>query len=81
MLLVIDNVIDPLDLYKDDTLFPEDPIAKFTVLTLGCNLLFTTRRDFKDRLPNTIQHNLEMLLPAAAYNLLTKIENLIQRRK
>jgi WD40 repeat protein len=72
MLLVIDNVVDPLDLYKDDTLFPGDPIAKSTVLTLGCNLLFTTRRDFKDRLPNTIQHNLEMLLPAAALNLLTR---------
>jgi WD40 repeat protein len=72
MLLVMDNIIDPLDLYKDDILFPGDPIAKSTVLTLGCNLLFTTRRDFKDRLPNTIEHNLEMLLPAAAFNLLTR---------
>jgi hypothetical protein len=72
MLLVIDNVIDPLDLYKDDILFPGDPTAKSTVLTLGCNLLFTTRRDFKDRLPNMNQHKLEMLLPAAALTLLTR---------
>src|SRR5215831_7245739 len=43
---VLDNVIDPLDLYKDDILFPGDPIVKSTVLTLGCNLLFTTRLYF-----------------------------------
>jgi hypothetical protein len=71
MLVVMDNIIDPLDLYKDDILFPGDP-TKFTVLTLGCNLLFTTKRDFENRLPNTIQHSLEMLLPAAAYSLLTR---------
>ena len=35
-------------------------------------MLFTTRRDFKNSLPNTIQHNLEMLLPDAAYKLLTR---------
>jgi WD40 repeat protein len=72
MLLVIDNVIDPLDLYKDEILFPGDLAAKFTVLTLGCNLLFTTRRDFENRLPNTIQHELKMLLSDAAYLLLTR---------
>jgi hypothetical protein len=65
-------IMDPLDLYDDEILFPGDPTAKFTVLTLGCNLLFTTRRDFRNKLPNTIQHELKMLLPDAAYNLLTK---------
>ena len=72
MLLVIDNVIDPLDLYKDEVLFPGDPAAKSTVLTLGCNLLFTSRRNYENKLPNTIQHDLKMLLPDAAYKLLTK---------
>ena len=32
MLLIIDNIIEPLDLYKDDILFHGDPTAKFTVL-------------------------------------------------
>jgi hypothetical protein len=62
MLIIIDNIMDPLDLYDDEILFPGDPTAKFTVLTLGCNLLFTTRRDFRNKLPNTIQHELKMLL-------------------
>jgi hypothetical protein len=66
MLLLIDNVIDPLDLNNDNILFLGDPNAKFTLLTLGCNLLFTTRRDFKNKLPNVIKHKLEMLLPNSA---------------
>ena len=72
MLLLIDNVIDPLDLNKDNILFPGDTISKSTLLTLGCNILFTTRRDFESKLPNVIKHKLEMLLPNSAYELLTK---------
>ena len=72
MLILVDNVIDPLDLNKDNILFPGDPTSKFTLLTLGCNLLFTTRRDFEGKLPNVIEHKLEMLLPDSAYELLTK---------
>ena len=71
MLLLVDNVIDPLDLYRDDILFPGS-LNKFTLLTLGCNLVFTTRRDLKDKLPNVIEHRLEMLTPDSAYLLLTK---------
>ena len=70
MLLLVDNIIDPLDLNRDNILFAGDPTAKFTLLVLGCNLLFTTRRDFE--VPNVIQHKLEMLLPESAYELLTK---------
>ena len=82
MLLLVDNVIDPLDLNRDNILFPGDPTSKFTLLTLGCNLLFTTRRDFKDKLPNVIQHKLEMLLPDSAYELLTKYRKpRIKKRK
>ena len=72
MLLLVDNVIDPLDLNRDNILFPGDSTSKFTLLTLGCNLLFTTRRDFEGKLPNVIEHKLEMLLPDSAYELLTK---------
>jgi hypothetical protein len=73
MLLLIDNVIDSLDLNRDNILFPGDLISKFILLTLGCNLLFTTRRDFEGKLPaNVIEHKLEMLLPDSAYELLTK---------
>ena len=53
-------------------MFPGDPNAKFTLLVLGCNLLFTTRRDFEGRIPNVIQHELEMLLPESAFDIVTK---------
>ena len=36
------------------------------------DMLFTTRRDFDNSLPNTIQHALEMLLSEAAYKLLIR---------
>jgi hypothetical protein len=72
ILLLVDNVIDPLDLNRDNILFPGDANFKFTLLNLGCNLLFTTRRDFEDKLLNVIEHKLEMLLPDSAYKLLTK---------
>ena len=73
MLLLVDNVIDPLDLNKDSILFPVDLTSKFTLLTLPCNLLFTSRKDFQDKLPtDVIEHKLEMLLPNSAYELLTK---------
>ena len=72
MLLLVDNVIGPLDLNRDNILFPGDPTSKFTLLTLGCNLLFTTRRDFEGKLPDVIEHKLEMLLTDSAYELLTK---------
>jgi len=61
VLLIVYNVVDPLDLYKDDILFSGDPSAKFTLLTLGCNLLFTTRRIFENKLLNTIQHKLDVI--------------------
>ena len=70
MLLVMDNVINPLDLYKDEILFPGDPTAKYNVLTLGCNLMFTTRRDYENKLPNTIQHKLKILLPDDAFDVI-----------
>ena len=54
-------------------MFPGDSISKFPLLPLGCNLLFTTRRDFEGKLPaNVIQHKLDMLLPDSAYELLAK---------
>jgi NB-ARC domain-containing protein len=71
MLLVIDNVIDPLDLNKDNILFPQDS-TKLTLINLGCNILFTSRREFEGKLPTAIQHRLENLLPKYAYELLTK---------
>ena len=72
MLLVIDNVVHPMNLYKDNILFPGDGTTKSTLLTLGCNLLFTTRIDLNDNLPNVNEHKLEMLLPESAYQLLIK---------
>ena len=35
-------------------------------------MLFTTRMDLENKLPNVIEHKLEMLLPESAYELLTK---------
>ena len=79
MLLLVDNVIDPLNLHRDNILFPADPNAKFTLLVLGCNLLFTTRRDFEGKIPNVIQHELEMLLPESAFDLLIKYRQISVR--
>jgi hypothetical protein len=72
MLLLVDNVINPMNLYKDNILFLGNTTTKSTLLTLGCNLLFTTRIDLNNKLPNVIEHKLEMLLPDSAYELLTK---------
>ena len=72
MLIVVDNVIDPVDLNKDNILFSGDPSFKFTLLTLGCNLLFTTRRDFEGTLPNVKEHTLEMLSPDSTYEHLAR---------
>lgn len=44
MLLLIDNVIDPLDMNKDDILFPGDPNAKFTLLVLDANFIYYKKR-------------------------------------
>jgi hypothetical protein len=77
MLLLVDNVNDPQDLNNDNILFFEDPSFKFMLLTLGCNLLFTTRRDFEGKLPaNVKQYKIKILLPESAYELLTKYRKL-----
>ena len=72
MLLVMDNVVHPMNLYKDNILFAGDATTKSTLLTLGCNLLFTTRMDLNNKLPNVIEHKLEMLLPDSAVRTLDK---------
>jgi hypothetical protein len=71
MLLIIDNVDEPLSLNDENILFPNDPSSNFSLLNLGCNILFTTRKDFE--LPGgVIQHTLSVLLPLPSYDLLTK---------
>lgn len=71
MLLIIDNVDEPLSLNDENILFPNDPSSNFSILNLGCNILFTTRKDFE--LPGgVIQHALSILLPLPSYDLLTK---------
>ena len=66
MLVIIDNVADPNILVDPGVL----PGGKFGVLDLGCNLLFTTRQQF--RLTGVQQQILDPLRPEAAYVLLTR---------
>jgi WD40 repeat protein len=63
LLLVMDNVVDPERL--------ADPASTlgFAPLDLGCNILFTTRRQFD--LPGVRAHAVGVLSPDAAYHLLT----------
>ena len=44
ILLIIDNVDEPLSLNDENILFPNDPSSNFSLLNLGCNILFTTRK-------------------------------------
>jgi hypothetical protein len=61
-LLVMDNVVEPKLLNNDSYLFGITP------LTLGCDLLFTTRRHF--RLPGVLSQPVNVLSSDAAYDLL-----------
>ena len=60
-LVVMDNVTEPKLLNSDAYLFGLTP------LTLGCDLLFTTRRDFQ--LPGVASQAVNVLSPEAAYEL------------
>ena len=62
-LLVMDNVEDPELLAEDASLLGVAP------LNLGCNLLFTTRRQFD--LPGVHAHSIGILAKAPAFELLT----------
>jgi WD40 repeat protein len=63
LLLVLDNVVEPKWLADERSLLGIAP------LDLGCNLLFTTRRQFE--LPGVGSHSVSILSEAAAYELLT----------
>lgn len=65
VLVVLDNVDEP-ELLNSERLFFG---IGFTPLTLGCNLLFTTRRRFA--LPGVQQQSVDVLPAASAYALLT----------
>lgn len=62
-LIIIDNVVEPKLLNNDTLLFGLTP------LSLGCDMLFTTRRHFQ--LPGVTEQKVETLLPEAAFTLLT----------
>jgi hypothetical protein len=62
-LVVMDNVVEPGKLNNDSHLFGLKP------LTLGCDLLFTTRRHFQ--LPGVSSHPVDVLSPGAACDLLS----------
>ena len=62
-LIIMDNVIEPKLLNNDSYLYG------FTPLTLGCNLLFTTRQHF--RLNGVTSQAVDVLSPESAYMLLT----------
>ncbi len=64
-LLLMDNVEDP-KLLNSEEVFRGIPL---TVLSLGADLLFTTRRRFS--LPGVAGHAVDVLSPEAAYTLLT----------
>ena len=66
LLLILDNVPDPRLLNTDG--LPGAPPG-FSVLSLACNLLFTTRRAFQ--LTGVLTHALAPLTPDASYQLLT----------
>lgn len=63
-LIVMDNVEDP-ELLNNDTL-----LFGLTALSLGCNLLFTTRSEF--HIPGVTAQPINILSKEAAYSLLTK---------
>ena len=60
-LVVMDNVAEPKILNNDGYLFGIPP------LTLGCDLLFTTRKHFQ--LPGVSSQSVNILSPDSAYNL------------
>jgi hypothetical protein len=62
-LVVMDNVAEPKLLNNDGYL------SGLTPLSLGCDLLFTTRRHFQ--LPGVTQQPVNVLSPAAAYGLMS----------
>jgi hypothetical protein len=62
-LVVMDNVAEPRLLNNDNYL------GGLTPLSLGCDLLFTTRRHFQ--LPGVAQQPVNVLSPAAAYGLMS----------
>lgn len=64
MLVVMDNVADPKLLNSEQYL-----ASGITALSLGVNLLFTTRRSFQ--LPGVVPHAVGALSPEASYELLT----------
>ena len=61
-LVIMDNVVEPGKLNNDSYLFGLTP------LTLGCDLLFTTRKHF--RLSGVSSQQVDVLSPDAAYELL-----------
>ena len=64
-LLILDNVADPEMLGRASTL----PGVQFAPLELNCNLLFTTRTNFK--LAGVSAHRIDVLSPEAATELLS----------
>ena len=62
-LIIMDNVIEP-KLLNNDTF-----LDGFPPLSLGCNLLFTTRQHFS--LKGVTSHAVDVLSPESAYMLLT----------
>ena len=66
MLLIMDNVPEPRRLNSDSAFHSR---AGLTPLTLGCNLLFTTRKHFQ--LPGVAAQAVDKLSEEAAYALLT----------
>ncbi|MGC2574099.1 MAG: TIR domain-containing protein [Candidatus Nitrosopolaris sp.] len=72
MLLVIDNVNEANSLEKDDILLPNNPSANYNLLNMGCNILFTTRKNFELSTQGVIQYNVDVLLPSSSYVLITK---------
>jgi hypothetical protein len=57
---------------KEDILFPNDPSASYNLLNLGCDILFTTRKNFELYSAGVIQHRLNVLSPSSSYDFLTK---------
>jgi WD40 repeat protein len=66
-LIIMDNVTEPDFLNNDAYLFGLTP------LTLGCDLLFTTRKHF--RLPGVASKPVDILSPEDAYTLLKSYRN------
>ena len=66
-LVVMDNITEPKQLNKQ--LSTDSEIIELTPLTLGCDLLFTTRRHFN--LPGVASQEINILSPEAAYALLS----------